>query len=88
MNRDEPSDPETVDHEVAERAYLIWEREGRSEGRQLEHWYQAERELTREREPIDAGDAPSRAENTPAPQTQASAGTREPMQRTPKDKSA
>lgn len=30
---------------VRERAYLIWETEGRPDGRDLEHWLQAEREL-------------------------------------------
>ena len=27
------------------RAYLIWEREGSPEGREVEHWLQAEREI-------------------------------------------
>jgi Protein of unknown function (DUF2934) len=27
------------------RAYLIWEREGRPEGREVEHWLTAEREV-------------------------------------------
>jgi hypothetical protein len=31
--------------EVAARAYEIYEREGRPEGRHLEHWVQAETEL-------------------------------------------
>lgn len=30
---------------VRERAYLIWETEGRPDGRDLEHWLQAEREV-------------------------------------------
>ncbi|MGE4047454.1 MAG: DUF2934 domain-containing protein [Acetobacteraceae bacterium] len=29
-----------------ERAYQIWEREGRPEGREIEHWMQAKRELS------------------------------------------
>jgi hypothetical protein len=32
--------------EVQHRAYLIWEREGRPDGRALEHWVQAETELS------------------------------------------
>jgi hypothetical protein len=32
------------DH-VRIRAYLIWEREGRPDGEQLEHWRRAEHEL-------------------------------------------
>jgi hypothetical protein len=31
---------------LARRAYEIWEREGRPEGRALDHWMQAERELS------------------------------------------
>lgn len=30
---------------IAQRAYAIWEREGRPEGRHDEHWEQAEREV-------------------------------------------
>ncbi|HEY0835645.1 MAG TPA: DUF2934 domain-containing protein [Azospirillum sp.] len=38
-------DEETV---IRERAYAIWEREGRPEGRHGEHWEQACRELSAE----------------------------------------
>ena len=31
--------------QVRERAYQIWEREGRQDGRAEEHWWQAEQEL-------------------------------------------
>ena len=31
--------------EVEHRAYEIWEREGRPEGRDIEHWLAAERQL-------------------------------------------
>jgi hypothetical protein len=41
-------DPETKDHKVRARAYDIWEREGRPEGRHDEHWRQAEHELADE----------------------------------------
>lgn len=30
---------------IAERAYRIWEAAGRPDGRDWEHWFQAEREL-------------------------------------------
>jgi len=36
------------EHKVRERAYQIWEREGRPEGREDEHWAQAEREIESE----------------------------------------
>lgn len=31
--------------DVAKRAYAIWEREGRPDGRDFDHWLAAEREL-------------------------------------------
>ena len=31
--------------QIAERAYQLWETEGRPFGRDLEHWFQAETEL-------------------------------------------
>jgi hypothetical protein len=34
---------------VRQRAYEIWEREGRPEGREQEHWEQAEREIAKVR---------------------------------------
>lgn len=34
--------------EVAERSYRIWEREGRPEGRHLDHWFRARAELEAE----------------------------------------
>jgi len=33
-------------YNIAERAYLIWEQTGRPEGRALEHWLQAEAEIS------------------------------------------
>jgi hypothetical protein len=41
-------DPESEDHKVRARAYDIWEREGRPEGRHDEHWRQAQQELAGE----------------------------------------
>jgi hypothetical protein len=37
------------DREIERRAYQIWERDGRPEGRAKEHWRQAEQELAGER---------------------------------------
>jgi DUF2934 family protein len=39
--------------EIALYAYYIWEKEGRPEGRALEHWLQAELQLRAAR-PLDA----------------------------------
>ena len=32
--------------EIQVRSYFIWEKEGRPQGRELEHWFRAERELS------------------------------------------
>ena len=36
------------EHRVRERAYEIWERAGRPEGKATEHWLQAEAEIAAE----------------------------------------
>jgi hypothetical protein len=41
MQPSEPLDPE----EIAVFAYCIWEHEGRPDGRALDHWLEAERQL-------------------------------------------
>jgi hypothetical protein len=36
-----------LSHEqIAQRSFMIWEQEGRPNGQALDHWLQAERELT------------------------------------------
>ena len=36
-----------LSHEqIAQRSFMIWEQEGRPSGQALDHWLQAERELT------------------------------------------
>jgi hypothetical protein len=54
---------------VRERAYAIWEREGRPQGREAEHWLEAEREIAAETEIADvSGNVDqSRPEVAPAP---------------------
>lgn len=37
---------------IEQRAYEIWEREGRPHGKALEHWHQAVAEIAREEEEI------------------------------------
>lgn len=32
--------------QIAQRSFMIWEQEGRPHGQDLDHWLQAERELT------------------------------------------
>jgi len=41
---------EDADRSVRERAYHLWEQEGRPDGRAEEHWYAARRELGLARE--------------------------------------
>jgi hypothetical protein len=38
-----------VAERIRQRAYEIWEREGRPEGREQEHWERAEREIAKAR---------------------------------------
>ncbi|AJD44640.1 DUF2934 domain-containing protein [Rhizobium sp. SEMIA 4085] len=45
--------------EVRRRAHAIWEREGRPEGRQEDHWIQAKGEIEREAGEIEGDDLPS-----------------------------
>jgi len=49
-------------HNIAERAYLIWERMGRPQGLELEHWLRAEAELA---EPQASMTSSDRAARTP-----------------------
>jgi hypothetical protein len=37
--------PELTEQQIMERAYEIWDRNGRPEGRENEFWHQAEQEL-------------------------------------------
>jgi hypothetical protein len=36
------------EHRIRERAYAIWEAEGRPEGKEVEHWLRAEAEVAAE----------------------------------------
>jgi hypothetical protein len=36
---------------IRERSYIIWERQGRPQGKDLEHWLQAKAELEAEQQP-------------------------------------
>jgi len=47
--------------DICERAYSIWEREGRPDGRSLDHWLQAESELAEERRPEKKRARPTKA---------------------------
>lgn len=51
------------ENEIAERSYQIWEREGKPEGKHLQHWFQAISEL--EGAPATAR-PPSKVRRSPA----------------------
>jgi len=42
----ETSEIDVLRKQVEERAYALWEGEGRPDGRHLDHWLQAEAEIT------------------------------------------
>jgi len=56
-NNKQPATPTAPDsssrgptrEEITQRAHLIWEQEGRPEGRDSEHWLKAEAQLQQER---------------------------------------
>jgi hypothetical protein len=56
--------------EIAARAYQIYEREGRADGRDMDHWLAAERELRQERSTaVSSGDItePGEQDRRPSP---------------------
>ena len=55
-----PCNAEALRKQVEERAYVLWENEGRPHGRDLDHWRQAESEI------MAAGDAGA-GSNLPSP---------------------
>ena len=55
-----PESDSFAPEEIAARAYDIYEREGRTDGKDMEHWLRAEEELRSERN--RAGDTAARAQ--------------------------
>ncbi|MBF0373139.1 MAG: DUF2934 domain-containing protein [Alphaproteobacteria bacterium] len=59
-----------LEDRIRQRAYELWEQEGRPEGRALQHWDQAAREVLgettdrREGEPVTRPSPPHRGEST------------------------
>lgn len=66
------------DEQVRRRAYEIWEREGRPEGRESEHWRKAVEELSAQRGNTDTQEVPATRVRGPAEASQPSgaAGSR------------
>ncbi len=46
MTPNRQTDRETAKQAVAQRAYAIWEAEGRPDGREVDHWLRAEAEVS------------------------------------------
>lgn len=55
--------PAADEEQIRQRAYQIWEREGRPHGREREHWATAKLELAREAQPA-ATKAPAKRTRT------------------------
>ena len=60
------SDPEILESEIRKRAYLIWETEGRPDGRRVEHWLRAEAQLRREAQRAHAPTEPTKPKPIPS----------------------
>ncbi len=56
------------DQTIRDAAYAIWEAEGRPEGRDTQHWLQAEKQIHESTKPVQAKKVASRpkAEKSPA----------------------
>ena len=60
---------EDAENRIRLRAYAIWEREGRPDGRHIEHWFLAQREIEQETAQAPAASGTSGGES-PAEQEQ------------------
>lgn len=70
---------DTAKHEdIATRAYAIWEQEGRPDGRNIEHWHRAERELS-----TPSRDAPTTGSGAQAARSATDTPTRPAASRKP-----
>ena len=58
----------TVSHQIKirDRAYALWEREGSPQGKDLEYWHRAERELAEEAG-VDSSEEAARIARPPLP---------------------
>ncbi|MGF1640166.1 MAG: DUF2934 domain-containing protein [Rhodospirillales bacterium] len=68
MTQDQPG-------KIEQRAYEIWEREGRPEGKALEHWQQAIEEIAREEKAAASASGSKKKEAKSKKAAAASAGT-------------
>ena len=66
------------DARIRERAYQLWEDEGRPEGRMYEHWGEAERQIAQEDATITAPAQPDEVPPASAPEEPAPMSGAEP----------
>jgi hypothetical protein len=62
--KEAPTDADVLRRKTEERAYALWEGEGRPDGRHLDHWCQAEAETTVS---ADTGSIPKSQKQSAAP---------------------
>jgi hypothetical protein len=62
--KETPTDADVLRKRTEERAHALWEGEGRPDGRHLDHWCQAEAEMTVS---ADTGSIPSSQTQSAAP---------------------
>ena len=55
----EPTEAEALRRQVEARAYALWESEGKPQGRDLDHWLQAEAEIMGARETASSVNLPN-----------------------------
>ena len=51
----------TLEHRIRQRAYEIWNADGRADGKADEHWLAAEREVLSARSPASKASAPRKS---------------------------
>lgn len=74
-----PAPPPTFE-DISRRAYELWEKDGRPDGNEQQHWYQAEKELSQGRQ---ARPIPSQsASSAPASPGPAQTGSKQPAKPT------
>ncbi|OCW56969.1 DUF2934 domain-containing protein [Hoeflea olei] len=76
------------EHSIRQRAYEIWESEGRPAGRATHHWEQARAELSEARAQATAAPAAKAPKKPAAPKSAAKAGTAKPAAKAKAGKAA
>jgi hypothetical protein len=67
-----------LEHEIRVRAYSLWEQEGRTEGRALDYWSRAEREVAAMQDALKAAVATTQAAAASKPAEAKASGAKKP----------